>query len=418
MGVVDELQRIAALLFPSTDRADPFWAEAARTGFIGVGGYVAATPELPLTLGEIFRQLTAGDARSRLPGLIDVCQREGRPLYPPVAAAIRDFTSSSENTFSSIRQSITARMGLWLNPRVDAATSTSDFDLADIRTGRLSLYLGASPDNLLRVQPLYALLFQQLIDLNSRALPAPGDRTTLVILDEFARLGAAPFLAHAFSWVAGYGLRLLAILQSPAQLRAIYGPDVAEEVLSNCGVEVVFAPKELRVAQDLSERLGHATVPGVSRSRPAGLSAGRRSVTVSDQRRALMLPQELLQMPAHALIVLKAGLPPVRGRKIVYWRERNFRRRLLAPPPPAPAVNVTSVPASTLPTLETSAPRPVDDAAFDALVEQFGAEGLPPPRIGAPEAEVAEWLARVHASDQAREDHSHGRRRAPSAKSR
>lgn len=414
VGVVDELQRIAALLFPSTDRADPFWAEAARTGFIGVGGYVAATPELPLTLGEIFRQLTAGDARSRLQGLIDVCQREGRPLYPPVAAAIRDFTSSSENTFSSIRQSITTRMGLWLNPRVDAATAASDFDLADVRTGRLSLYLGASPDNLIRVQPLYALLFQQLIDLNSRALPEPSDQRTLVILDEFARLGAAPFLAHAFSWVAGYGLRLLAVLQSPAQLRAIYGPDVADEVLSNCGVEVVFTPKELRVAQDLSERLGHGTVPGVSRSRPAGLSAGRRSVTVSDQRRALMLPQELLQMSAHALIVLKAGLPPVRGRKIVYWRERIFRRRLLAAPPPAPAVAAVLNHTRPLPAPEGATAAAVDDAAFDALVKGFEAEGLAPPRIGAPEAEVAEWLARVRASDQPREDQSHGRRRAQS----
>ncbi|MBX9708905.1 MAG: type IV secretory system conjugative DNA transfer family protein, partial [Caulobacteraceae bacterium] len=35
--VLDELQRMAAMLFPAHDRADPFWAEASRTGFIGVG---------------------------------------------------------------------------------------------------------------------------------------------------------------------------------------------------------------------------------------------------------------------------------------------------------------------------------------------------------------------------------------------
>ncbi|MGQ3045057.1 MAG: type IV secretory system conjugative DNA transfer family protein, partial [Brevundimonas aurantiaca] len=143
----------------------------------------------------------------------------------------------SENTFASVRQSITTRMGLWLNPRVDAATAASDFDLRDLRGGRLSLYLGATPDNMLRIQPLYALLFQQLVDLNSRALPGPADRPALIVLDEFARLGPAPVLAHAFAWVAGYGLRLLAVLQSPSQLRAIYGPDVAEEVMTNCGVE-------------------------------------------------------------------------------------------------------------------------------------------------------------------------------------
>ena len=153
-------------------------------------------------------------------------------------------------------------MGLWLNPLVDAATSGSDFDLRTIRNGRLSLYLAASPENMDRVAPLYALLFQQLVDLNSRALPAPGGRPTLVLLDEFARLGRAPVLAHAFAWVAGYGLRLLPVIQSPSQLRALYGPDLTEDILTNCGLEIVFAPKELKVAQELSERLGYYIRPG------------------------------------------------------------------------------------------------------------------------------------------------------------
>ncbi|WP_374274500.1 type IV secretory system conjugative DNA transfer family protein [Brevundimonas sp.] len=384
IAVLDELQRMAMMLFPVHERADPFWAEAARTGFIGVGGYVAATPERPFTLGEIFRQLTAGDARARLPRIVAARDREGRPLPGPVVAALTDFTSSSENTFASVRQSITTRMGLWLNPRVDAATAVSDFDLRDLRGGRLSLYLGATPDNMLRIQPLYALLFQQLVDLNSRALPGPADRPALIVLDEFARLGPAPVLAHAFAWVAGYGLRLLAVLQSPSQLRAIYGPDVAEEVMTNCGVEIVFAPKELKIAQELSDRLGAYTTDGRSRSRPTGLSRGRRSTTVSDQRRALMLPQELMQLPQAALIVLKAGLPPVRGRKIAYFRERAFQRRLRPAPDLAPVAAPTSPPV-----LEED---PMD---FDVIARAFAAEGLPPPPPGADESAVGAWLDRV-----------------------
>jgi type IV secretion system protein VirD4 len=275
-------------------------------------------------------------------------------------------------------------MGLWLNPRVDAATAASDFDLRDLRGGRLSLYLGATPDNMLRIQPLYALLFQQLVDLNSRALPGPVDRPALIVLDEFARLGPAPVLAHAFAWVAGYGLRLLAVLQSPSQLRAIYGPDIAEEVMTNCGVEIVFAPKELKIAQELSDRLGAYTTDGRSRSRPTGLSPGRRSTTVSDQRRALMLPQELMQLPQTALIVLKAGLPPVRGRKIAYFRERVFQRRLRPAPDLAPVAAPTSPPAQE-----------EDPMDFDVIARAFAAEGLPPPPPGADEGAVGAWLDRV-----------------------
>ncbi|KAF0207984.1 MAG: type IV secretion system protein [Methylocystaceae bacterium] len=55
----DDLQRIAGMLFPSDPRGDPFWTEAARSAFIAIGGYIAETPHLPFTIGEILRQLTA-----------------------------------------------------------------------------------------------------------------------------------------------------------------------------------------------------------------------------------------------------------------------------------------------------------------------------------------------------------------------
>jgi type IV secretion system protein VirD4 len=391
--VLDELQRIAGMLFPAHSHADPFWSEAARTGFIGVGAYVAATPDLPFTLGEIYRQLTEGDPRERFPKLLEERRRIGDPVPAGAASALTDFCSSGENTFASIRQSITTRMGLWLNPLVDAATSASDFDLRDIRNGRLSLYLAASPENMDRVAPLYALLFQQLVDLNSRTLPAADTPPTLVLLDEFARLGRAPVLAHAFAWVAGYGLRLLPVIQSPSQLRALYGPDITEDILTNCGLEIVFAPNELKVAQELSERLGFYTYRARSRSRPIGLGQGRRSLTDSDQRRALMLPQELMQLSDKALIVLKAGLSPTRGRKLVYYRDRRFTDRL-RPPPPPPAATAprapTPPPPEPLPLTEVET-----DMDFDSIVRRFTAEGLTPPAPGATEAEVQAWLQRV-----------------------
>ncbi|MBU2396894.1 MAG: type IV secretory system conjugative DNA transfer family protein, partial [Alphaproteobacteria bacterium] len=390
--VLDELQRIAGMLFPAHSHADPFWSEAARTGFIGVGAYVAATPGLPFTLGEIYRQLTEGDPRERFPKLLEERRRIGDPVPAGAASAVSDFCSSGENTFASIRQSITTRMGLWLNPLVDAATSASDFDLRDIRGGRLSLYLATSPENMDRVAPLYALLFQQLVDLNSRTLPLADTPPTLVLLDEFARLGRAPVLAHAFAWVAGYGLRLLPVIQSPSQLRALYGPDATEDILTNCGLEIVFAPKELKVAQELSERLGYYTYRARSRSRPIGLGQGRRSLTDSDQRRALMLPQELMQLSDKALIVLKAGLAPTRGRKLVYYRDRRFTDRLRPPPSPPPTAPRAPAPLAQEPQPPTEVETDMD---FDSIVRRFTAEGLKPPPPGATEAEVQAWLQRV-----------------------
>ncbi|AYG95627.1 type IV secretory system conjugative DNA transfer family protein [Brevundimonas naejangsanensis] len=389
---LDELQKIAVMLFPAPEHADPFWNEAARTGFIGVGAYVAETPELPFTLGEIFRQLTGGDPRRRLPALVEARAAAGRPLSAWCAAALLDFATAGENTFASIKQTITARMGLWLNPRVDAATAASDFDLRTLRRQPSSIYLGVSPDNVARCAPLYSLFFQQMVDLNTRRLP---DRSAepldvLILLDEFARLGHAGVLARAFAYVAGYGLRLLPVLQSPAQLRAIYGPDVAEEIMSNCAVEVAFAPKELKTARDLSERLGAYTYAALSRSRPALPASGRRSITLSDQKRPLMLPQELMQMNADALIVMKAGMPPILGRKLRFFSHPVLKRRLLPPP------DVPSIPGPVAPPPVAAPPAPtpaVDEWSLEGIVRSLEKEGAPvPPPRGAGEALFAGWV--------------------------
>lgn len=333
---LDELQKIATMLFPTPKDGDPFWAEAARSGFIGVGALVAQTPEVPFSIGEIYRQLTMGDPKARLMGVLARRTLDGPPISEGCQSALGDFLSASDNTFASIKQTITSRMNLWLNPRVDAATSASDFDLRDLRNTAFSIYLGTTPDNMDRVAPLYNLFFQQLVDLNTRELPSNGKHQVpvLVLLDEFARLGRATVIAKSFSYVAGYGLRLLPVIQSPSQLRAEYGPDVTEEILTNCGVEIVFTPKELKVAQELSERLGFFDFKGMSKSRPTMLAAGKRTTTVSDQKRALMLPQELMQMDRSKLLVLRGGIPAIKGDKIIYYKDRDFTSRLLPPANP------------------------------------------------------------------------------------
>src|SRR3546814_3495448 len=82
-------------------------------------------------------------------------------------------------------QTVTSKLNLWINPIVDRATAESDFYLTDLRRIPTSIYLGVSPDELDRVAPLYNLFFQQLIDLNTRQLPA--DSETLSVLLKIGR---------------------------------------------------------------------------------------------------------------------------------------------------------------------------------------------------------------------------------------
>ena len=328
--VIIELQKIATMLFVAPDRGEAFWANGARTGFVGVGAWLTETSDEPLTMGTIYRYLTEGDARSFFrKELAD----PRVSLSTGCRTALSDFAGGSDNSFADIKKTITNVLGLWLNPLVDAATSASDFDLRDLRKRPISIYLGVSPDELDRIAPLYNLLFQQLIDLNVRELP-DGETPVpvLVILDEFARLGRASVIASAFSYVAGYGIRLLPVIQSRSQLRGVYGEHVADEIVANCGVEVAFTPKELRVANELSDRIGYVGQESITRSLTINGLLANRSKSISEQRRALLLPQELMQFPADRLILLRGGIPPIIGTKIFYFKSRFFKSRAFPPP--------------------------------------------------------------------------------------
>src|SRR5690606_20098146 len=142
----------------------------------------------------------------------------------------------------------------------------------------------------------------------------------MLMMDEFRALGNVEIIAKGVSYVAGYGFRIVTIIQSPAQLREVYGPDAATNYMTNHAVEVVFTPKEHAIATELSERFGYDTVEGRSRSRGLGFSRSSRTETTSDQKRALMLPQELVLTPFEDEYLLKGGIPPVKAKKILYYK--------------------------------------------------------------------------------------------------
>jgi type IV secretion system protein VirD4 len=243
-----------------------------------------------------------------------------------------------------------------LNPILDAATAESDFDLRELRKRPMSIYVGVNPDDLHRLRPVLSLFFQQALGLQTQKLPEqhPSLRYQLLMLmDECTALGRIPILAEAISYLPGYNVRVGLILQTPAQLREVYGPHNAETMLKSLGARVAFAPKDFSDAKELSDELGFTTVRARSISRPrfanfGGKSAARGgSVTVSEQRRALLLPQEVKELGTDAALIFCEGVRPIRAKKIRYFQDRRFKARLL-PPPPQPVAPTVATEASAV----------------------------------------------------------------------
>ena len=341
---VNDLQRIAEMLYPDPPNVDPFWTASARSLFLGIALYLFETPSMPKTIGEVLRQGMASDNEGfgeHWKRVIEGRQKGKFPLSPQCVRALYDVIDLAPVTASSIRKTFTSRLDLWLNPILDAATSANDFDLRELRARPMSIYVGVNPDDLHRLRPVLALFFQQAIGLQTRTLPEHDPRLkhqVLMLLDEFTALGRIPIVAESISYLPGYNVRVLLVIQTPAQLRDVYGPHAADIMTKSLGARIVFAPKDFADAREISDELGNTTVKVRTTSRPVfdfSDAKGRRSrsVSESEQRRALLLPQEVKDLGTEEAIVFYEGLRPIRCRKIRYFKDRRFMNRLL----PAPA---------------------------------------------------------------------------------
>ena len=336
---VNDLQRIAEMLYPDPYNADPFWIASARSLFLGIALYLFETPSLPKTIGEVLRQGMASDDEGfgqHWKRLIEGRQSGQFPLSSQCVRSLYDVIDLAPVTASSIRKTFTSRLDLWLNPILDWATSGNDFDLRELRSKRMSIYVGVNPDDLHRLRPIVNLFFQQAIGLQTRELPEQNPKLqfqVMMLLDEFAALGKMPIIAEAISYLPGYNVRVVLVIQTPSQLRELYGPHIAETMLKSLAVRIVFAAKDHTDAREISDELGFQTVKAKSVSTPmfdfsSEKSRRSRSQTASLQRRALLLPQEVKDLGNEEAIVFYEGLKPIRCRKIRYYRDRRFTSRL------------------------------------------------------------------------------------------
>jgi type IV secretion system protein VirD4 len=356
---INDLQRIADILYAEVPGTDPFWVASAKSLFVGIGLYVLETPHVHKTMGEIRRQGMATDDEGfgeHWRRLIKGRQQGAHPLSAECVRALYDVIDLAPVTASSVRKTFTSRLDLWANPLLDAATADDDFDLRALRKRPISIYVCVNPDDLHRLRPILSLFFQQLLGLQTQELPEHNPECVhqvLLLLNEFTALGRIPIVSEAMPYMPGYDVRILLVIQAPSQLREVYGQHNAETMMKSVAARIVFAPKDYADARDISDELGFTTVRVPSESRPNFFSAHRRgsrdaTTTLSLQQRALLLPQEVKEIGLDQALIFYENLRPVRCRKIRYYADRRFRARLLAPPTTAtPHARVAPAPIAT-----------------------------------------------------------------------
>ncbi len=324
--MVDDVQKIANLVLPKQD----FWENEARSLFLGVVLSLLADPSKVKSFGQVVRTMRSDDVVYNLAISLDTL---GKVMHPVGYMNIAAFLQKADKERSGVISTLNSSLELWANPLIDAATASSDFNIQEFKKKRTTIYVGLTPDNIQRLQKLMQIFYQQATEFLSRKMPDIKDEPygVMFLMDEFPTLGKMEQFKAGIAYFRGYRVRLFLIIQDTQQLKGTYEEAGMNSFLSNSTFRITFAANNYETANLISQLCGNKTVKQVSNSRPKffDLNPATRTVNISDVQRALLLPQEVIQLPREEQIVLIESFPPIKSRKILYYADKMFTSRLI-----------------------------------------------------------------------------------------
>ena len=172
-------------------------------------------------------------------------------------------------------------------------------------------------------------------DGTSIILSAKGEQIsqTLLLLDEFPRLGKVDVIENAVSTLRSKGVTICLLMQSITQLDRIYGSDARKIIIDNCQYKVILRVTDPENQKFFSDMIGSISVSGTSVSQSIGASESKEkgekktkgesrsvSLSYSETREPIIYPHELATLE-DVLLVTPEGF--CRVDKMPYYADKS-----------------------------------------------------------------------------------------------
>jgi type IV conjugative transfer system coupling protein TraD len=292
-----------SLIADPTRESDPFWANAGRIVLKDVLAVLKRNRRMTnRALYEAISLNELADLNALLAGT-------------PGAT----FTSlSTEKAGMSIKMMIQNSLEPFMFLRDDGPTfSIRDWVRDDEADSWLFVSTTEAQANAMR--PLLSLwtnlLIQSVLDLD----PIHKERMW-GFLDELTRLQKLPSLEAALTGTRKFGLCLALGVQDFGQLRALYGDDISQTIVSGCQTQLLLRSRDGKAAKALSELMGSQELEKKEESFSYGLNSQRDGVNVHSRRlvREIVMSSEILSLPDMEGFLSTPGPYPVARVKYQY----------------------------------------------------------------------------------------------------
>lgn len=374
-----EIKDMAAILYPDDGGDNAIWNSMAASLFTGFVLYMLDMEQIikkinkdieaeqdislkdfrdflepyPVNMAQMFALTGVASLADWMSGEILYWKERGFPLSDACTESFNRFTSLDPKTRGNIMQNFNQPLVVFEAESCRLATSANDFDFADLRKKRMSIYIVLNPSGIAKYSRLVNLFFSQLITVNTKVLPEHDETLKyqcLLMLDEFTSIGRVSIIEKSIAFTAGYNLRYMLIYQDDAQLESkhSYGEAGSRAIKSNLALEVIYPPKVVdKTAERISKTFGKKTIKVKSSSRNSGTWSATTSNSTSQQYQArdLYLPQEIVELGAKKYvgrnghlknqiidigineIIIMEKVKPFVAHKIIYFDEPALLER-------------------------------------------------------------------------------------------
>ena len=253
--------------------------------------------------------------------------------HPEVLLGARALDGMDERVKSNVLATCRASLSLWADPLVEYATSWSDFSIGDLVCSEapVSFYIITPQAHADRLAFLVRVFTRQTInslmeDEHRDSRRRPKRHRLLLLLDEFPKLGALPFLENAMGEMASYGITAHLICQSFNDVFSKYGDKTP--LFDNMHITAAFATSEPTSIDKVTRRAGKSLELRDSYSDPRTLfGRGHRSTSQAEQQRYILSEEDVRGLDDRKQFLFVNNSKPIVADKIRYYEEPFFQAR-------------------------------------------------------------------------------------------
>lgn len=280
---LSDFDSIAKAFIPEKTSGDPYWENAARTVFVEVLRYLRSQNKLTNEeLKEVFLS-------------------ENEDLFEKIISSSgglkKILPDNSDKTKGSILSVMTTYVKSlqYLSDSKEEYFSIKNWIEDDTKTGFLVIPSSANQHESLK--PIISSILEISIN-NLLSLKQSSHRRVWIFLDELPTLHYLPSLQPGLAESRQFGGSFVLGIQLMAQLRNIYGRDLAQSVSGSCRNRVIFSTPDEETAHWCSNSLGKVETEEIREAASYGSHEMRDGINLSKytETKNIVLSSEIMNL--------------------------------------------------------------------------------------------------------------------------